>query len=102
MTILVSLKLGVKVNGLKPEALLGIFIAKSVFEFHGESVMVITSVTDGQHKTGSLHYKGQAFDLRLPRNNISSIIVAGLREALHSDFDVVLEIDHIHVEYDPK
>lgn len=102
MTTVVSLKLSVKAEGLKPEALLGMFIAKSVYESYKEPVMVITSITDGKHKEGSLHYKGLAFDLRLPRNIQPTIMANELRVALGSGFDVVLEADHIHVEFDPK
>lgn len=64
---------------------------------------VITSGTDGRHMPESLHYVGLAFDFRTrhvqpdDRIPLTAALQAGLGEA----FDVVLESDHIHVEYDP-
>ena len=28
--------------------------------------------------------------------------ISGLREKLGKDFDVIMEVTHIHIEYDPK
>ena len=65
---------------------------------------IVTSGTDGTHRTGSLHYFGLAFDFRTRTVPASSR--AGLRDEiakrLGSNYDVVLESDHLHVEYDPK
>ncbi len=64
----------------------------------------ITSGTDGTHMKGSKHYEGNALDLR--RKNMTPDVLAQyllvLKERLGRDYDVVLERDHIHVEYDPK
>lgn len=66
--------------------------------------IVITSGTDGKHMKGSKHYSGDALDLR--RSNIPTKLLdtylTRLRGRLGEDYDVVLEKDHIHVEYDPK
>ena len=66
---------------------------------------VITSASDGKHGPNSLHYKGKALDLRtknLRPEQVHPVYVA-LNEALSpGGFDVVLETDHIHVEFDPK
>ncbi len=64
---------------------------------------VITSARDGQHKSNSLHYQGKAIDLRIsdmPPGRERDV-VRELQRALGSDFDIVLESDHIHLEYDP-
>ena len=58
----------------------------------------ITSIREGNHSPGSLHYRGDAFDIR----NNSSIKLKELRHAAGADFDVIQEGDHIHIEYDPK
>ena len=50
---------------------------------------------------GSLHYAGCAVDLRFPPDNAAGL-KAALAEALGGDYDVVLEADHIHVEFQPK
>lgn len=67
-------------------------------------IPTITSVNDGKHMNGSKHYVNKAIDLRVldmpkdmwqpVRNDLSNI--------LGPDFDVILEKDHIHIEYDPK
>lgn len=65
--------------------------------------MVITSGSDGVHMTGSRHYTGEAIDLRIMALDVKDKI--RLRSALASvlgvNFDVVLEMDHLHIEYDP-
>ena len=62
--------------------------------------LVITSGNDGKHQNGSLHYNNAAVDLRV--YHILDKLVQLLRNELGSDFDVLLEKDHIHLEYDPK
>lgn len=102
MTVLL-LKPGVRIHGLRPETLLGIQVAHSCFAGRGLET-VVTSVTDGRHSRGSLHYQGAAFDLRtrhVPADAVASL-AAGIRTALGGDFDVVVEKTHLHVEYQPK
>jgi len=64
---------------------------------------LITTARDGTHSKTSLHYKGRAVDLRI--NDIPRTIWDQYRDnlaaALGDDWDVVLEPDHIHVEFDP-
>mgnify|MGYP001568085421 CR=1 FL=1 len=66
--------------------------------------LVITALTDGKHMEGSLHYKGQAADLRTRdiATPVLNLIVKNAKEALGKDYDVVLEGDHVHLEYDPR
>jgi len=96
---MIAIKPGVRIRGMGPEILLAVVVAHELFRERGES-MTITSCTDGVHKDGSLHYTGCAVDLRLPV--LHSILVDALRSRLGTDYDVVLEKDHIHVEYDQK
>lgn len=63
----------------------------------GEDIFV-TSIRDGNHWFGSLHYIGQAFDVR-PLYNVT---LQQIKEKLGTDFDVVNEGNHWHIEYDPK
>ena len=67
----------------------------------------ITSANDSIHHPESLHYENQAYDIRIW--NIIGSVKAGARAwaermqvALGDDYDVLLERDHIHVEYDPE
>lgn len=99
-----KIKPGVKLNGLGSEILLGIMVAKSVYEAHGID-LVITSGTDSKHGYSSEHYKGDAVDIRTKNINPAyerKIIADQIKEALGQEFDVVLESSHLHIEYDPK
>lgn len=95
-----QLKTGVRIFGVRPELVLALTIIERVYQTQG-SELVITSVTDGEHMRGSLHYTGAAVDLRLPVTDVDTIVVH-LKADLGQDFDVVLEPDHIHVEFQPK
>jgi hypothetical protein len=68
----------------------------------------VTSGNDGKHSARSFHYNGNALDFRtkdLPRSPYAVTAhdyAMLIREGLTRDFDVVVEEDHIHVEFDPK
>ena len=96
-----KLKPGVRVYGIRPELVLALQAAERVWMAYG-SELVVTSVSDGKHSRGSKHYSGCAADLRIW--NLTSVDGAAkeLREARGEDFDVVVEGDHVHLEYDPK
>jgi len=99
----VSLKQGVSVRGMSPQILLAVIVAESVYREKG-SPLVLTSVCDGNHSHGSLHYQGNAVDLRIwGMDQLKQREVhAALSTALGHEYDVVLETDHIHVEWQPK
>ena len=97
---MIAIKPGVRVAGMSNEILLGVVIAHQLFYERGAGC-TITSCTDGDHKPGSLHHTGRAVDLRLPTLGVEQI-VQQLKNRLGDEYDVVLEKDHIHLEYDPK
>ena len=81
--------------------LFGIMIADGVFRKRGLD-MVVTSVCDGKHGSGSKHYLGMGADIRIwGIEGQLEMIVNELRQAMNNNFDVVKESDHIHLEYDP-
>lgn len=94
------LKSGVDIAGIKPELIIGLMIADSVFTSFDQR-MVVTSVTDGQHMKDSLHYEGLAADIRLPQMELRRAIFNTLSDFLGNDWDLIQEPDHIHIEYDP-
>jgi hypothetical protein len=97
------IKPGVRITGLRPEILLAAVAAERVYEAEGHD-LTITAAIDGKHMAGSLHYAGTAIDIRtrdVPADKIP-VILAKLKEALAGDFDVLLEGDHIHIEFQPK
>jgi hypothetical protein len=99
-----SLKKGVRINGLTTQALLAIQVAHSVASSLEWEELVITSCSEGRHSRGSLHYVGNAFDLRRSPHSPPDVMefYVRLKECLGKDYDVVLKVDHIHVEYQPK
>lgn len=94
---------GARILGLRPEIVIGLTIANDVFREFGFDC-IVTAGIDGSHSRGSIHYKGLAVDLRtrhIPAAEHPKV-VAKLQERLGDEFDVVLEGDHIHLEWDPK
>ena len=61
------------------------------------------SLLDGVHSKNSLHYTGNAFDLRvwIYTEKQRKTLLIQLRKKLGIDYDVVDEVDHLHIEYDP-
>jgi hypothetical protein len=103
---MLALKPGVDVRGIAPEILLGLTILAEVLWKHGIPT-VVTSCRDGDHMVGSKHYVGLAVDVRLPSRfsvlpNIDLMLLMEARESLGEQYDLVLEKDHLHLEYDPR
>ena len=95
-----------KVNpkGITGELIFGLLIADSIYATYVKE-LVITSLNDGIHGEWSFHSrdgKCNAADLRTSNVDDPKPIADRIRNMLHDDFDVVLEVDHIHLEYDPK
>lgn len=97
------LKAGVRSIGIKPELLLAVMVSEAAYRELGHE-LVLTSLVDGRHSRASIHYSGGAADLRI-RNVPESqwqTLANMIRSRLGEDYDVVLESDHIHLEYQPK
>lgn len=90
-----SFRSSVNLSGIRPELVVAMLVARE--RFFG---LTVTSVMDGKHMIGSLHYVGCAFDFVHPLMG-ESYKVEALRHALGPQFDVVVESDHIHVEFQP-
>jgi hypothetical protein len=88
-----------------PRAVLhaGLLIVADVYRSWGKT-LVVTSLRDGKHKVGSLHPRGYAADLRSSTLGGANIecVVRQIQVRLGTDFQVIFEVDHIHLEYDPK
>ena len=67
-------------------------------------VMTITSGNDGVHKKNSKHYNNEAVDIRTRDMSEQNKVLTQLwiKKWLGLNYDVILESDHIHIEYDPK
>ena len=97
------LKHNVIPNGIKPEMILAVIAAKSVYDSYNYD-LVITSICDGIHSKTSLHYVGYAIDLRTRHMKPEDVreVVKDIKAALTTDYDVIQETTHIHIEYQPK
>lgn len=82
---------------LHPIARKGLGKVARFYEEHGED-LYITSLCEGTHSAGSLHYASMAFDFR----KYKEFALQAIRLVLGPDWDVIDEGSHIHAEYDPK
>ena len=66
--------------------------------------MTITSGNDGIHMKNSKHYKNEAIDIRTRNMNEQNKVLTQvwIKKWLGINYDVILESNHIHIEYDPK
>jgi len=101
---MIEFKTGVKIFGIRPELMLALLVAEGVYNKY-DTDLVITSVVDGKHSYTSLHYCGCAADIRtrdLPQEDSIQAVGQEIRQALTREFDVVVESNHIHIEFQPK
>ena len=79
-------------------------------QYFPEIPPVITSLRDGTHISNSLHYGGPLGDTRCQALDIRSrnltareqrVAINQLKRYLGEAYDIILETNHIHIEYDP-
>ena len=94
------IKVGVDISRLNREVRRALGVVGVFLQERG-SELVVTSTYEGNHGAGSLHYANDAFDFRTPSwfGKLDGEKLAG---KLGGGYDVVVESDHIHVEWDPK
>lgn len=93
----------VELKDLAPQLALAVVVANEVYNGY-DTELVITSANDSYHSSTSLHFSGNAVDLRtftLPQGKAQEVRDQ-IASKLNVDFDVILEDDHIHLEYQPK
>jgi len=95
-----QIKKGVILLGLHPKMQIANSCASVIWSQAGRELVVTEGVVD--RDTG-LHPLGRACDYRtfyFSSNEIEAVANM-LRDRLDDDYDVVVEDDHIHCEYDP-
>lgn len=99
-----KVKKGADVKGLSEQVWFALGVCAAESRQLGVG-LVVTSGRDGAHRPGSLHYTGNAVDIRT--RDLSPAAQKDFHEYLKGlldrlGFDVVLERDHLHIEWDPK
>lgn len=99
----------IRVRDIRPELVMALQIIDSIYKIYAGAECTITSINDGKHKAGSLHYKGKAADVRTKGHPQVAMqrIVKTAKALLDAEFDIVwedvgLDNEHLHIEYDPK
>lgn len=100
---MVKLGDGCIIQGLHPQMQIANCLLYALYQRFGVSELLITHALDGKHGQGSLHPKGRACDYRTWEVSPMRLydLVLEARRILGTDYDVVLEPTHLHVEYDP-
>ena len=100
---MIRIEKGVDICNLSPQMAVAVAVLQSAFRETLSAALTITSGRDGNHRH-VLHYVGQALDFRIHNLTTSDMDrVEGLCQGLLGEqYDVVLENDHLHVEFDPR
>ena len=98
-----KVKKGASLYGLHPMMQIANVEAASIWDDFGQELVITAG---GEIRSGgfSLHSNFRACDYRtryFPNINVTHQVADRLRSALGGDYDVVVESDHIHCEYDP-
>ena len=94
------IKAGVDISRLRPEIRKRLKGVAAIIWANESEELTITSTYEGTHSESSLHYANLAIDIR--RKKESMFAYNEIKRWLGNDYDVILETDHIHIEYDPK
>lgn len=90
--------------GNRPEMEYARRIVAGVWQKHGYQLTVTSGYDSTEHMQNSLHYQGLAEDYRTRDVAPSDLdaMISEVRARLGSNYDVIKEVDHLHVEFDPK
>lgn len=99
--MLIHLKEGVDWHEIDHRIYHAVAIAAEVWKGLGKPTLTITSGRRPATGRRSWHWYGCAVDLRIWGLDDPAVAARRLAAALGDDYDVVLESDHIHVEFDP-
>lgn len=100
-----NFKDGVIFDGVRQEIWYALGVCQCAFLMLVNKPFIVTSLKDGHHGPTSLHPSGKAADIRTRHLNevqIEHVYLFLKRQLSALGFDVVLESEHIHIEYDPQ
>lgn len=96
-------KPGVVAKGLTEPMLFVLGFVEAVWRLNGLVEPTLTSALDGKHSATSLHYSGNAVDIRtrdMPAERRVAMTNILKRYLDSAGYDIALESDHIHIEWD--
>lgn len=99
---MIMTKLGVSLLGLKSPILHALIIMCNLTTSNYGKNITVTSTTEGVHREASLHPCGYAVDIRSWSFTTKQMvdIYAYMSNNLGPDYDVIMEKDHLHIEYE--
>jgi hypothetical protein len=88
---------------MRPELTMAILVVDGVYKGYNVDT-VITSMNDSKHSRTSLHYSGHAVDIRTRELSMEDQeeAIEEIKQSLTNEYDVVLESNHLHIEFQPK
>lgn len=93
----------IDLSNIHPSLLIGILVLNEVLASF-DVPLVITCGREGKHSNTSLHYVGCAVDVR--NRELSKSQQQEVKKIfdsrMNNDFDLVIESNHFHLEYQPK
>ena len=96
-----QLKEGALVGNMQVPILFALWVIEPILESFGQK-LIITEIAGGKHSSNSKHYLGQAVDIRTwslaAASNVHECGIA-LQKALGSEYFVLVETDHIHIQF---
>lgn len=100
---MIAIKSDVTLRLLAPQIVLAIVAVRDILLQRGYELL-ITAINDGKHLPKSKHYTGEAFDCRTSHINPEHRVPIRdqIAAALGPSYDVILEADHLHIEFDPQ
>jgi len=100
-----TFKESVRKQGVQSPIWFALGVAEMVYRYNGFRLVVTSMMDSHENRPKSLHNKGLAVDIRT--KTVPAEFLKKIHNNLHivlnpMGFDVVLESDHIHIEFDPK
>ena len=95
----------VSLVGCSPQIFWGLSVVENVLNKYGvDTVITSGSEQSTTHSTTSLHYSGNALDIR--NRELSPVDQLGaqkpIKECLGVGFDFIIKSNHFHLEFKPK
>jgi hypothetical protein len=104
---MIKRKEGVELTGLSEHMWVALHQVHCIFMQNDLESVTVTSTLDGEHKPGSLHYLGNAIDIRTRDIHADTIqrvyyVIKKILKQIDKRYQTVLHDTHLHIEYDRR